>query len=93
MLNVPLASVDAVARPVLAIGTDYPPDTLLPTHVHRRAQFLYGMSGLMEVQTQDGSWVIPPGSGGVDTRRQAAPGADARGEHPQPVHRAGAAGA
>jgi hypothetical protein len=63
MLNVPLASVDAVARPVLAIGTDYPPDTLLPTHVHRRAQFLYGMSGLMEVQTQDGSWVIPPGSG------------------------------
>ena len=63
MLNIPLASVDAVARPVLAIGTDYPPDTLLPTHVHRRAQFLYGMSGLMEVQTQDGSWVIPPGSG------------------------------
>jgi hypothetical protein len=30
MRNVSLDSVDAIDRPVLAIGTDYPPDTLLP---------------------------------------------------------------
>ena len=60
MLNIPLHSVDAVARDVLAIGTDYTPGTLLPTHSHRRAQFLYGMSGLMEVETDDGAWTIPP---------------------------------
>lgn len=63
MLNTPLASVDHLARPVLAIGTDYPADTLLPFHVHRRAQFLYGMSGLMDVETDDGTWVIPPYTG------------------------------
>ncbi|QXI36552.1 AraC family transcriptional regulator [Pseudomonas xantholysinigenes] len=63
MRNTPLSQVDATPRPVLAIATDYPPDTLLPRHVHRRAQFLYAMSGLMEVQTDDGAWVIPPYSG------------------------------
>ncbi|TLP73513.1 helix-turn-helix transcriptional regulator [Pseudomonas nitroreducens] len=63
MLNIPLASVDDVDRAVLAIGTDYPLGTLLKPHAHRRAQFLYGMSGLMEVETEDGAWVIPPYSG------------------------------
>lgn len=63
MHNVPLASVDAVARPLLAIGTDYPAGTLLHSHTHRRAQMLYGMTGLMEVETDDGAWVIPPYSG------------------------------
>lgn len=63
MLNIPLASVDRVDRAVLAIGTDYPATVLLDNHVHRRTQFLYGMSGLMEVETDDGAWVIPPYSG------------------------------
>jgi len=63
MRNVPLASVDAVPRPVLAIGTDYPPGTLLEMHSHRRAQLLYGATGLMEVGTSDGAWVVPPYSG------------------------------
>lgn len=63
MLNVSLADLDPVDRAVLAIGTDYPANTLLTAHAHRRAQFLYGMSGLMEVETDDGAWVIPPFSG------------------------------
>lgn len=63
MLNIPLHTVDATPRPVLAIGTDYLPGTLLPAHTHRRAQFLYGMSGLMDVLTDDGAWVVPPYNG------------------------------
>ncbi|MDN6858866.1 helix-turn-helix transcriptional regulator [Pseudomonas sp. CAN2814] len=63
MINIPLHSVDATDRPVLAIATDYPLAKLLTAHAHRRAQFLYGMSGLMEVETEDGAWVIPPYSG------------------------------
>ncbi|MCV9917249.1 MULTISPECIES: AraC family transcriptional regulator [Pseudomonas] len=63
MRNTPLSQVDSIPRPVLAIGTDYPPGTLLEAHSHRRAQFLYGMSGLMEVLTDDGAWVIPPYNG------------------------------
>jgi len=63
MLNTALQSVDAVARPLIATGTDYPAGTLLDTHTHRRAQLLYGMTGLMEVETDDGAWVVPPFSG------------------------------
>ncbi|MGO3712119.1 AraC family transcriptional regulator [Alcaligenes aquatilis] len=63
MHNVRLDSVDATPRPLLAIGTDYAPDTLLDFHIHRRAQMLYAMTGLMEVETDDGAWVIPPYSG------------------------------
>ncbi|MFG6178483.1 AraC family transcriptional regulator [Halomonas sp. THAF12] len=63
MRNVSLEDVDDIAREVLAIGTDYPPGILLDTHRHRRAQFLYGMTGLMEVGTEDGAWVVPPYAG------------------------------
>jgi AraC-like DNA-binding protein/mannose-6-phosphate isomerase-like protein (cupin superfamily) len=63
MRNVTIDSVDAIDRPVLAIGTDYPPGHLLPTHSHRRAQFLYGATGVMEVGCDDGAWVVPPQRG------------------------------
>lgn len=63
MRNILLESVDNVERDVLAIRTDYLPNVLLNSHVHRRAQFLYGATGLIEVSTKDGEWVIPPDSG------------------------------
>lgn len=44
---------------VLPVGTQYPPDTALPYHRHRRAQLLYGSTGVMLVETQDGSWTVP----------------------------------
>jgi AraC-like DNA-binding protein/mannose-6-phosphate isomerase-like protein (cupin superfamily) len=59
MYNVPLNEVDNTPRAVVAIGTDYSPGTLLARHSHRRAQFLYGISGVMEVSTDDGAWVVP----------------------------------
>lgn len=59
MRNVPVADLDDLPRDVLPIGTDYPPDFLLPRHAHRRAQVLYGASGVMVVETADGSWTIP----------------------------------
>ncbi|CAN5365359.1 helix-turn-helix transcriptional regulator [soil metagenome] len=63
MRNLPLSTLDATPRAVVALGTDYAPGTLLETHSHRRAQFLYGATGLMEVGTDDGAWVVPPHSG------------------------------
>ena len=54
--NQSLNSLDATPRAVVAIGTDYAPGTVLDTHSHRRAQFLYGATGLMEVSTDDGAW-------------------------------------
>jgi AraC-like DNA-binding protein len=57
--NIPIAEVDDLDRAVVAIGTDYPPDHLLPRHEHRRAQVLYAATGLMHVETSDGSWTVP----------------------------------
>lgn len=57
--NVLLADLDHLPVDVLPIGTDYPPDTLLERHQHRRAQVLYGASGVMVVETDDGSWTVP----------------------------------
>lgn len=59
MRNVVLDEVDHVARAVLPIGTDYPPGHLLDWHAHRRAQFLYGATGVMVVDTADGTWTVP----------------------------------
>ena len=60
MHNESLRAHDGVARPVVAIATDYAPGTLLAAHTHRRSQVLYGITGLMEVETAEGAWVIPP---------------------------------
>lgn len=60
MRNAHIDLYDAVARPVVAIGNDYPPGHLLPAHAHRRGQLLYGATGVMLVGTRDGDWVVPP---------------------------------
>jgi AraC-like DNA-binding protein/mannose-6-phosphate isomerase-like protein (cupin superfamily) len=51
---------EAVPRPVIAVGNRYPAGHLHPAHSHRRAQLLYGASGVMIVDTAQGSWVVPP---------------------------------
>ncbi|MDR8438650.1 AraC family transcriptional regulator, partial [Acinetobacter baumannii] len=45
MRNIPINDVDHLPQAVLALGSDYPADTLLDTHSHRRAQFLYAPEG------------------------------------------------
>jgi len=52
-------AVDSHPWEVLPVGTRYPPDTVLPYHRHRRAQLLYGSTGVMLVETQEGSWTVP----------------------------------
>ena len=60
MRNVSIDLLDHTPRPVVAIGTDYSHGHLLPRHTHRRAQLLYGATGVMQVSTHDGNWVVPP---------------------------------
>jgi hypothetical protein len=60
MRNVSIDLLDDTPRPVVAIGTDYSHGHLLPRHTHRRAQLLYGATGVMQVSTHDGNWVVPP---------------------------------
>jgi AraC-like DNA-binding protein/mannose-6-phosphate isomerase-like protein (cupin superfamily) len=60
MRNASIHVLDHTPRAVVAIGTDYSDAYLLPSHTHRRAQLLYGASGLMKVVTKDGNWIVPP---------------------------------
>ncbi|MDU4095621.1 MAG: AraC family ligand binding domain-containing protein, partial [Pantoea sp.] len=60
MRNVKIDEVDRLDRDVVAIGNDYVQGFMLPQHQHRRAQLLYGATGLMYVITQDGEWIVPP---------------------------------
>jgi AraC-like DNA-binding protein len=60
MRNVSIDLLDDTPRPVVAIGTEYSHGHLLPRHTHRRAQLLYGATGVMQVSTHDGNWVVPP---------------------------------
>ena len=78
-------AVDHVERDVLPIGTDYPPGQVLEWHEHRRAQFLYGATGVMVVDTAAGTWTVPPERAVLIPRRHPAPGPDA-GEYAEPVH-------
>src|SRR6478609_5804891 len=89
MRNIPVAEVDGLDRAVLAIGTDYPPDHLLVWHEHRRAQVLYAATGVMRVETADGSWTIPTARAVLIppmTRHQVAmPGVSTRSLYIEPA--------
>lgn len=58
MRNISINQLDDTPRTVVAIGTDYSHGHLLPFHTHRRAQLLYGATGVMQVSTQNGNWVV-----------------------------------
>ena len=76
MRNTHIDLHDALDRALVAIGNDYPAGHLLDAHAHRRAQLLYGATGVMLVLSEDGGWVVPP-QRRLDPGRRHAPGADA----------------
>jgi AraC-like DNA-binding protein len=59
--NVRAAQLEAVPRPVIAVGNRYAAGHRHPPHRHRRAQLLVAESGAMLVDTSEGGWMIPPG--------------------------------
>ena len=55
--------IEGVKRPVVAVGNDYPAGHLHATHAHRRSQLLFAELGMMLVETQHGTWMVPPHQG------------------------------
>lgn len=49
--------------PVSAMAAQYPHGTVIAPHRHRRAQLLYAIEGVMHVQSESGSWIVPPTRG------------------------------
>lgn len=60
MRNRQIDDYDQLDREVVSLGNDYAQGFVLPQHKHRRAQLLYGATGLMHVSTHSGEWVVPP---------------------------------
>jgi AraC-like DNA-binding protein/mannose-6-phosphate isomerase-like protein (cupin superfamily) len=58
--HVRAAQMEDVDRPVVAVGNDYPAGHLHAAHAHRRSQLLFAELGTMLVETQHGSWMVPP---------------------------------
>nr|WP_063571626.1 helix-turn-helix transcriptional regulator [Luteibacter rhizovicinus] len=51
---------EAVPRPVVSRGHEYPTSFELATHQHRRGQLLYASAGTVAVTTPEGAWIAPP---------------------------------
>jgi AraC-like DNA-binding protein len=56
-------SIEAVPRPVIAVGNDYPAGHLHPAHRHCRSQLLFAEVGTMLVRTSLGAWMVPSHQG------------------------------
>jgi len=54
------AQIEHVARPIVAVGNEYPAAFELDWHQHRRGQLLYAARGVVVVSTPHGAWVAPP---------------------------------
>ncbi len=61
--NVQVEQVDDVARPLIAVGNDYPDGHIIAPHRHRRGQLVSGRSGVLVVSTPEGRSVMPPQRG------------------------------
>ena len=55
--------LEAVARPIVAVGNEYPAGHQHPPHSHRRSQLLFAERGTMLVRTAQGAWMVPPSQG------------------------------
>ncbi len=60
MRNTRVDAYEDTPRDVVVTGNEYPPHFLLPSHSHRRGQFMYVANGAATVRTAEGSWVVPP---------------------------------
>ena len=55
--------VDRLQRaraPVVAYARDFADGVRLPRHSHPRAQLLHTLTGVMQVETPGGTWIVPP---------------------------------
>ncbi len=53
-------AAQTIPRTVVALAMDYQEGEQVASHFHPRAQLVYGVSGVMQVQTPDSVWTLPP---------------------------------
>jgi hypothetical protein len=50
-------------RSIVPVAKDYQHGEFEPLHYHDCAQLIHSLSGVVQVNTRLGSWVVPPGRG------------------------------
>ncbi|WP_353165393.1 helix-turn-helix transcriptional regulator [Acinetobacter sp.] len=60
MRNIRVNEYEDAPQLVMATGNDYADGSILPSHSHKRGQCLYAITGVLTVNTDLGSWVVPP---------------------------------
>lgn len=48
------------SAPIATLTYDFPNGQVVPLHYHPEDQLVYACRGVMNVQTSDGTWVVPP---------------------------------
>ncbi len=48
-------------RDVIAVESTYPDGHVVATHAHQRIQLMYAVSGILQLETKFGTWIVPPG--------------------------------
>jgi len=48
-------------RDVVTLESDYPDGHVVATHSHKRVQLLHAVRGILQLETDEGTWIVPPG--------------------------------
>ncbi|MEG0861425.1 MAG: helix-turn-helix transcriptional regulator [Pseudomonas sp.] len=58
-----MSSAAHLEKPILTLAENYRHGERIAAHCHNRAQLLHALSGVITVNSLQGSWVVPPGRG------------------------------
>jgi len=53
--------IENTNRDVIAVESVYPDGHIVATHSHRRLQLLHAATGIIQLETRFGAWIVPPG--------------------------------
>lgn len=59
-LFVPPLHVAGQSASISVVSRTLPPGAIVPRHTHDHARLIHGITGVMSVQTAQGTWVVPP---------------------------------
>lgn len=58
--NIDRRDYESASRPVVVMAKDYPAGHIVTWHTHPAGQLIYAVSGVMEIRTHTGLWLVPP---------------------------------
>ncbi|MGB6102725.1 MAG: helix-turn-helix transcriptional regulator [Pusillimonas sp.] len=60
-MNPIIKLLEKADRDVVVAQSEYPDGYVGASHSHQRVQLLHAISGIMQLETDEGSWIVPPG--------------------------------